>query len=83
MSVTDVVEIAGVVLSVGAIVLGAGAALARLSSHEARINKLERGAEDQGRRIGDLAAKQEAQAAETRVDREYRRSLTGSHKSGE
>lgn len=69
------------IATIGGAVLAAGAALARLASHEARLNKLERGAEDQGRRLGDTKAELEALKAANQVERDYQRRLTGSHRA--
>jgi hypothetical protein len=62
--------------TVGGGILAMGAALARLAAHEARLNKLERGAEDQGRRLGEVAGQLEAAKAAAQVEREYTRRLT-------
>lgn len=66
------------IATIGAALIATGAALARLASHDARIAKLERGAEDQGRRLGDIAGQLEAHKAAAQVEREYTRRLTGS-----
>jgi hypothetical protein len=83
MTITEIIAIAGAIFTVGGVVLAAGAALARLAGQDARISKLERGAEDQGRRVGGTEADIKAIQESRTVEREYTRRLTGAQKSDE
>lgn len=81
-------------VTLASVLIAAGGALARLASQGARLAKLERGAEDQGRRIGDNKSESDKAIGEVKgelaalkeglsVERSYQRRLTGAHKADE
>jgi hypothetical protein len=69
-------------IAVGTVILAAGGLLAKVAGLDARINKLESGQADQGRRIGEAHATIEAIKQVREVERHYERRATGANPTG-
>lgn len=72
----------GEMLGIAAAILAAGGVLAKVAGLDARVNKLEAGQADQGRRIGSNESEILALKSTAQVDREYQRRLTGANPKG-